>query len=128
MSTIKFKAKCIDNGEWLEGYLYAECDNTYIIENRQSESSLHRNLPHLVDPTTVCQFTGLKDNNGKEVWEHDILASACLRGEVVFSNGCFRVKTYDGSSFPFTTLFVIGGNLHYCRVTGNKFDRKEGDK
>lgn len=35
MRQIKFKAKRLDNNTWVEGYFYAECGNTYIIENRQ---------------------------------------------------------------------------------------------
>ena len=125
MRKIKFKAKRLYNDEWVEGYFYEWCNDTYIIEDRQSESMLNRNCIYIVDSDTVCQYTGLKDENGKEVWEHDILASACLRGEVVFSNGCFRVEKTDGSSFPFTTLFVIDGKLDYCHVIGNKFNSKE---
>lgn len=66
---IKFKAKRLDNNTWVEGYFYAECGNTYIIEDRQSESMLNRNEAHQVDPSTVCQFTGLKDCEGNEIWE-----------------------------------------------------------
>lgn len=36
---IKFKAKRLDNGKWVEGYFYGECGNAYIIENRQEEST-----------------------------------------------------------------------------------------
>ena len=39
---IKFKAKRLDNNTWVEGYFYAECGNTYIIEDRQSESMLNK--------------------------------------------------------------------------------------
>ena len=66
---IKFKAKRLDNLEWVEGYFYAECGNAYIIEDRQKHSMLNRNEAVLVNPSTVCQFTGLKDKNGKDVWE-----------------------------------------------------------
>ena len=65
IENIKFKAKRIDNNTWVEGYFYAECGNTYIIEDRQSELMLNRNEAYQVDPLTVCQFTGLKDCEGK---------------------------------------------------------------
>ena len=42
IKNIKFKAKRLDNNTWVEGYFYAECGNTYIIEDRQSESMLNR--------------------------------------------------------------------------------------
>lgn len=71
---IKFKAKRLDNYTWVEGYFYAECGNTYIIEDRQSESMLNRNEAHQVDPSTVCQFTGLKDYENQDIYEGDILA------------------------------------------------------
>ena len=64
---IKFKAKCLDGKVWVCGYFYEENGNTYIIENRQKESKLNRNLTYKVDPSTVCQFTGLKDSEGKEM-------------------------------------------------------------
>ena len=73
IENIKFKAKRLDNGEWCEGYFYEENGNTYIIENRQKESKLNRNITYQVDPSTVCQFTGLKDMNRVEVYENDIV-------------------------------------------------------
>lgn len=70
---IKFKAKKLSDGEWVEGYFYKECGNTYIIEDRQDDSMLNRNHPYKVDPSTVCQYTGLTDKDGKDIFENDIL-------------------------------------------------------
>lgn len=48
---IKFKAKRLDGKGWVCGYFYEENGNTYIIENRQKESKLNRNLSYQVDPS-----------------------------------------------------------------------------
>ena len=89
MRTIKFKGKSVDSSEWIEGYYYKECDNTYIIEDRQKDSMLNRNEAVLIDPDTVCQFTGFLDKNGKEIYEGDVLRSD------IYPFSCVGDDAYD---------------------------------
>ena len=119
IENIKFKAKRLDNNTWVEGYFYAECGNTYIIEDRQSESMLNRNEAHQVDPLTVCQFTGLKDKNGVEVWEHDLLTKDYSVIYEVGYEGCgFKASIKGEDEFDLNLVAVC----KYDCICGNKFD------
>lgn len=125
MRTIKFKGKSVNSSEWIEGYYYKECDNTYIIEDRQKNSMLNRNGAVLVDPSTVCQFTGMKDIEGNEVWEGDILEGQ-LNGEVVFTSGTFALHPIDCKEkevFAPLYYFSLGNGTLDLKVIGNKFDK-----
>lgn len=122
---IKFKAKRLDGKGWVCGYFYEENGNTYIIENRQKESKLNRNLTYQVDPSTVCQFTGLKDKNGVEVWEHDLLTKDYSVIYEVGYEGCgFKASIKGEDEFDLNLVAVC----KYDCICGNKFDRKEGEK
>ena len=128
---IKFKAKRIDNGELVCGYFYEENGNTYIIENRQKESMLNRNVTHQVDPSTVCQFTGLKDYEGKEVWEGDILLNTNSGSQytVMYSDygGAFFIrknKTVNDDMYLFE-LIEEDKYIAFFEVVGNKFDKEK---
>ena len=50
IENIKFKARCLENKEWVCGYFYQENDNTYIVEDCQKESLLNRNAAYEVNP------------------------------------------------------------------------------
>ena len=78
MREILFKAKRLSDGEWVEGYLYRlhESLNPFImLRNRHGEA-------YEVDPSTVCQYTGLNDKIGKKIFEGDVVIVSDESGEV----------------------------------------------
>lgn len=129
IENIKFKAKRLDNGKWVCGYFYEENGNTYIIENRQKESMLNRNITYEVDPSTVCQFTGEKDMRGKEIYIGDIISNLETGSviEVVWNDrlkrlDCKFLNAEKGIEVPFG-IFVT----RYKRIVVlmSKFDKEK---
>jgi len=66
MREILFKAKRLDNGAWVEGSLITYKDGTaFICCEDYIPDVLNK---YEVDPSTVCQYTGLTDKNGKKIF------------------------------------------------------------
>ena len=138
MREILFRGKRIDNGEWIEGYYVETVDY-------RTDSAVHLiiELPstfyprgeiageYEINSSTIGQYTGLTDKNGKKIFEWDILKihyTTELFGEtlstqynalVMFEDGCNVAKgIFDGaelvgdlSAFSNDEVEVIG-NIH----------------
>ena len=121
IGNIKFKAKKTLDGTWIKGDLvhHRDSDNVWITDYENQ-------LTSPVNPSTVCQFTGLKDSEEKEIWEGDIVHDSydllCIDNlyEVVYieEEGTFAFKSLDkvDNYEPFVNLFEV-------YVVGNKFDK-----
>lgn len=129
IENIKFKAKRLDNGEWIYGSLIRSTagikERAYIVD---AFSSMCDYSVVGVDPSTVCQYTGLRDKNGKEIFENDL-----LYGEDSGIVSAIKWKrhicgyAYEKAGI-FSTMRVYASHTSILKIIGNKFDRKEGEK
>ena len=114
-STVNIKSMKIKKGDWVEGFLvYDDEDNPFIvgklIEVNDEYTILEYWIP--VDPKTVGQYRELKDKNGKEIHEGDILRSPANEFfEVFFYQGAFTVNGKVIASTEMIKYYEIVGNI-----------------
>lgn len=142
MREILFKAKRLDNGEWVEGYLFETNDNSYIAYNGQFDDDLFlspQNIFIPIDKSTICQYTGLTDKNGNKIWENDVVKCVDVNAETEFfavvefgnPNGYYswgyQLKHICGDKPNLDILLWIDMEEAgaTCEVIGNIFDNPE---
>lgn len=142
MREIRYKAKRYDNKQWVEGSLIVlDADSGYyfITEEYLSASTLPvRDLiydhTHLVDPNTICQYTGRDDKNGNKIWENDIVSAVWysyvepiedITGRVVFDQGWCAYVICDESMGTKSELNGCGAYTYEFEVLGNVYDNSE---
>jgi len=126
MREILFKAKRIDNGEWVEGDLVHSVYkiNDTCVGKYGSDVGMHQ-----VDENTICQYTGLKDKNGCKIWEGDVVERVDRRnGLYVFREqpkmNCKVVWTdRHGYDTEPSCGYFDKKNALECEVIGNRFDQ-----
>ena len=118
-----FKAKRKDNQEWVRGSLvYTFTGTPYVVT--EYDHILNFININEVDPSTICQCTGLKDKNGKLIWENDIVVYRDDTEEKYViaweqNEACFEYQQYGCSIMNFDEL-----SGYEVEIVGNKFDYK----
>lgn len=112
MREILFRAKRIDNGEWVQGHFVKIWDKYKIVFAEYSYD---------IDFSTLSQYIGLKDKNGKKIFE----------GDIVENNECIGVVEYSEEDAMYTVLFdetlydFSWVSAKMCEVIDNIHDNPE---
>lgn len=135
MREILFKAKRIDNNEWVEG-CYMECNGkTFIGINIYIYGDIFKVFctPVIrwieVDPETICQFTGHCDKNEKKIWENDILMAHLDESypeDAAYETVEWGVAGWVGHETDSVDReYLDEFDLEHYEVVGNIFDNPE---
>ena len=131
-----FKAKRLDNGEWVVGNLitnvffrlgqsipYILCPDKAdydCFEDFSEENGIFE-----VRPSTICQCTGLKDKNGKLIWENDIIKAQAGIAKVVWDKSGWRIEWIKSNIWRKDLFYWAVEDIQRVEVIGNIFDNAE---
>ena len=123
-----FKAKRLDNGEWVEGQYVNTCYPKDCKKTGHFIVKYPNNLNEIYT-STICQCTGLKDKNGKLIWENDVVR-VCWQDNDAQCEEIAQVTWDKFGYYPWLDEYHCDGcdlfnEVLDIEVIGNIFDNKE---
>lgn len=122
-----YKAKRLDNGEWVQGVPFkVEGKWVLLINDNENLLRVHFIEENMwiaeiyaieVDASTICPCTGLKDKNGKLIWENDIVKINNSKGNVLITFRDFEIictipnEKYYKHRLEYDTEYEVVGNI-----------------
>ena len=137
MRDILFRGKRLENGEWVEGSFCMDAREQFNglcgVDGfiRLYDKAKGKMQSHEVDRETVGQYTGLKDKNGKKIFEGDVVSTDTERPYLIveFRDGCFMFNCNDGGEDYYDIMLPILKEpqtvYKYGEVMGNIHDNPE---
>lgn len=136
-----YRAKRFDNGEWVQGVPFEiEAKQVILIKDNENLLRVHYLEENMwtaeiyaieVDASTICQCTGLKDKNGKLIWENDIASYSdlitrdkkiiCIEWNKMKASFVRKYRSPMGSQYLYLDEYIASR----MEVIGNIFDNPE---
>ncbi len=121
MREIEFRGKEKDNDEWIYGSLLIdETQNSYVIVDNQE------GIGREVNPETIGQYTGLKDKNGKKIYEGDVvkvfISGKWWIAKIIYEHSGFTIDVTNNKELEFGRRGIIE---RLTEVIGNIWDNPE---
>ena len=122
MREIRFRGISKNNNRWVYGFVSIDKNSAKMEGFPHYISRASGYLPVEVVPKSVGQYTGLKDKNGVEIYEGDILSYFGFEYEVTFEESAFGWSE-DGQFYAFAEMAI--DEIEKTKIIGNIYENPE---